>query len=229
MKISILTLFPEMFEGPFAHSIVKIAQEKKLITISLVNIRDFGRGAHRTVDDTPYGGGEGMVLRVDVLEKAISFSRDPRLQSNEEKVILLSAHGETFAQKKALTFAKLSHLILICGHYEGFDERIKEFIDEEVSIGNFITTGGEIPAMLIADAVTRLVKGVLSSEATQNESFSPTLAKDSQKNRDRRRYLEYPQYTRPQEYKNLTVPSILLSGDHQKISEWRKKHIKIVS
>ncbi len=207
MKISILTLFPEMFSGPFDHSIIKNAKEKKLVNINFVNIRDFGIGRHKVVDDKPYGGGHGMVLRVDVLEKAIAKAKDKALDSKNQKIILLSPHGKTFNQKKALQFSSLEHLILICGHYEGADERVKEFIDEELSIGDFIVTGGEIPAMLIVDAVTRLIKGVLKEGVTSNESFS--------------KLLEYPQYTKPNIYKNLKVPPILLGGNHAKIKKWR--------
>lgn len=209
MKISILTLFPEMFSGPFDYSIVKNAREKKLVDINFVNIRDFGIGRHRVVDDKPYGGGHGMILRVDVLEKAISSTKDKKLVTKDQKVILLSPHGKTFNQKKASQFANLKHLILICGHYEGVDERVKKFIDEELSIGDFIVTGGEIPAILITDAVTRLIKGVLKEGVTSNESFSNLL--------------EYPQYTKPNSFKELDVPPILLGGNHGKIKSWRDK------
>ncbi len=209
MKISILTLFPEMFKGPFDASIIKRAKEKKLLTIEYVNIRDFGLGKHKTVDDSPYGGGNGMVLRVDVLHKALETTKNKKLNKNEQKVVLLGAHGKTFSQKKAQSLSKLKHLIIICGHYEGFDERIKNFVDEEISIGDFILTGGEIPAMLITDAVARLIKGVIRIGSSDFESFSP--------------FLEYPQYTKPQEYDNLSVPKILLSGNHKQIEDWRKK------
>ena len=209
MKISILTLFPEMFSGPFDYSIVKNARVKKIVNINFVNIRNFGVGKHKVVDDTPYGGGHGMILRVDVLEKAIAQTKDKNLNNNDQKVILLSPIGKTFNQKKAQEFSDLKHLILICGHYEGQDERIKQFIDEEVSIGDFIVTGGEIPAIMITDAVTRLIKGVLKEGVTSTESFSNLL--------------EYPQYTKPNEYKNLKVPEILLSGNHEKIKLWREE------
>lgn len=216
MKISIITLFPEMFKGPFEHSIVKRATDKNLISIKFIDIRDFGLGKHKTVDDTPYGGGNGMILRVDVLRNAIDNATDKKLKKSEQKIILLSAQGKKFDQKKALSFSKLKHLILICGHYEGFDERIKKFIDEEVSIGDFILTGGEIPAMLITDSVIRLVKGVIKDESSMLESFSP--------------YLEHPHYTKPQIYKGNSVPEILLSGNHGEINKWRKnKSLKITS
>lgn len=197
-----------MFSGPFDYSIINRAKEKNLVSINYVNLRDFGIGAHKTVDDKTYGGGRGMVLRVDVLEKAILKTKDNKLKNNEQKIILLSPRGKTFNQKKAESFSKLKHLILICGHYEGVDARIESFIDEEASIGDFITTGGEIPAMLITDAVSRLIKGVLPEGVTEDESFSQKM-------------LEYSQYTRPEIYKNLKVPKTLISGHHQKIEEWK--------
>ncbi len=209
MKITILTLFPEMFQGPFDISIIKRAKEKKLVEIEYVNIRDFGIGKHKTVDDTPYGGGNGMILRVDVVHKAIEKAKDKKLKNEAQKVILLGAKGKTFNQKTAEGFANLKHLIIVCGHYEGFDERIKNYVDEEISIGDFILTGGEIPAMLITDSVMRLIKGVIRDRSAALESFSP--------------YLEYSQYTKPQKYGDLSVPEILLSGDHKRIETWRKK------
>lgn len=209
MKISILTLFPEMFSGPFDYSIIKNALAKKLVDLNFVNIRDFGIGRHKVVDDKPYGGGHGMLLRVDVLEKAIAKTKNKNLNNAEQKVVLLSPHGKTFNQRKAQEFSDLRHLILICGHYEGVDERVKKFIDQELSIGDFITTGGEIPAMLVIDAVTRLIKGVLKEGVTSSESFS--------------KLLEYPQYTKPNIYKDLNVPPILLSGNHGEIKAWRDK------
>lgn len=209
MKISILTLFPEMFSGPFDYSIVKKAKLKNIVDINFINIREFGIGRHKIVDDRPYGGGLGMILRVDVLEKAILATKEKNLRVHGQRVVLLGTHGKTFNQKKAESLSKLQHLILVCGHYEGIDERLKNFIDEEISIGDFIVTGGEIPAMIITDAVVRLKKGVLKESATKIESFSP--------------FLEYPQYTRPKTYKNMAVPKILTSGNHKEIRQWRKK------
>jgi len=209
MKISIITLFPEMFKGPFDSSIVKRAIDKNLISIEFINLRNFGLGKHQTVDDTPYGGGMGMILRVDVLEQAIEAAKDKDFNKSEQKVILLSAHGKQFGQKIAKTYSKLKNLILVCGHYEGFDERVKKFIDEEISVGDFVLTGGEIPAMLITDSVSRLVKDVIKEDSAAFESFSP--------------YLEHPQYTKPQKYKEMSVPAILLSGNHPEIDKWRKK------
>ena len=195
MKISIITLFPEMFVGPFDSSIIKRAIDNKLIEINFVNLRGFGIGDHQTVDDTPYGGGKGMILKVDVLQSAIEDTKDRNLKKDEQKIVLLGAHGKQFKQEVAQSFSKLKHLILICGHYEGFDERIKEFIDMEISVGDFILTGGEIPAMLITDAVCRLVNGVIKEDSAAFESFSP--------------YLEYPQYTKPQDFNGLKVPEVL--------------------
>lgn len=213
MIITILTLFPEMFQGPFDSSIVKRAIDKNLVKINFVNIRDFGIGNHKAVDDSPYGGGQGMILRVDVLAKAIE---NVRKKNAKEKIFLLSPQGKTFNQGLAFELSKLDHLILICGHYEGVDARIDNFIDGKISIGDFITTGGELPAMLIVDSVSRLINGVLKKGVTDNESF-PNL-------------LEYSQYTKPNEYKNFNVPKILLSGNHKKIEEYRKKEsIKITS
>lgn len=218
MQISILTLFPQMFTGPFSSSIVKRAQEKGFIDIDLVDIRGFGLGKHKIVDDTAYGGGVGMVMRVDVLENAVISAKKGIPQ---EKVVLLSAKGKPYNQKKALEYSRLDSLILICGHYEGIDERVLDFVDEEVSIGDFVTTGGEIPAMLIADSVTRLVPGVLKKGATEEESFS--LSEDESS------LLEYPHYTRPENYKDKKVPEVLLSGDHKKIAEWKRDMAKKIT
>ena len=215
MKISILTLFPEMFSGPFDYSIVKRAQEKGFVQLQFVNIRNFGIGTHKIVDDKPFGGGTGMVMRVDVLDTAIQQVRDTTLQKHEELCVLLDARGTTFTQQVAQEFSQLKHLILICGHYEGVDERVRTLVDTTISIGDFILTGGEIPAILITDAVTRLVRGVLKDNATIYESFSPI---------DSGKYLlEYPQYTTPREYKGMTVPEILLSGNHKRIDVWKKE------
>lgn len=212
MKISILTLFPQMFKGPFDFSIVNRAIEKKAVEVKFIDIREFGLGKHKTVDDKPYGGGIGMILKVDVLKKAIDNAFDKYLSKNEQKIILLSASGKIYTQQKAKEFSKLKHLIIICGHYEGVDERIKEFIDEEISVGEFVLTGGEIPAMIIVDSITRLTKGVLKKGATEQESFS-----------GKNMILEHPQYTRPVKFENLSVPEILLSGNHKLISEWREQ------
>lgn len=205
-----------MFEGPFSHSILKNAQSKNALEIRFINLREYGIGAHKMVDDTPFGGGIGMVMRVDVLHKAIQAARDTSIESTKEKVILLTADGIPYTQRKAESFAALDHVILLCGHYEGVDERIRDFIDEEITVGDVVLTGGEIPAMLIADSVTRLLPGVLKEGVTSNESFS---LEDDKGNK----LLEYPMYTKPREYEGKEVPEILLTGHHERIEEWRKK------
>mgnify|MGYP001579744814 FL=1 len=198
-----------MFDGPFDYSIVKRAKENKLLEINFVDIRNFGIGKHKTVDDKPYGGGSGMVLKVDVLKQALDSISSPKPGIEKQKIILLSASGKIYSQKTAKKYSKLKHLIIVCGHYEGVDERVKEFIDEEISIGDFVLTGGEIPAMIVVDSVTRLIKGVLKKGVTDKESFSNGG-------------VEYPQYTRPDNFEGLPVPEVLLSGNHIRIEEWKK-------
>ncbi len=210
MKISILTLFPQMFQGPFDYSIIKRAIDKEQVEINFIDIRNFGIGKHKIVDDKPYGGGVGMVLKIDVLVNALKSVLDKDLEKEEQKIILMSASGKTYNQSKAREYSQLKHLIIICGHYEGVDERILEYIDEEISIGDFVLTGGEIPAMLIIDSVTRLIPEVLKENATKYESFSEDL-------------LEHPQYTRPEEFNGQKVPEILLSGNHKEIDNWKKE------
>lgn len=222
MKITILTLFPEMFQGPFSESILKRAQEKGSVEIKLVNIRDFGIGNHKVVDDKPYGGGIGMVMKIDVLDKAIASVKDKNLNIEQQKVIFLDPRGKQFKQITARTYSQLDHLILLCGHYEGIDERVRDLVDETISIGDFVVTGGEIPAMLITDAVTRLISGVLKDDATVHESFSVTAGQETQ-------LLEYPQYTTPSDYNGKKVPDILLSGNHQEIEKWRQEKAKLLT
>lgn len=219
MKITILTLFPEIFTGAFEHSILKRAQDKKIIEINFINIREFGIGRHRVVDDKPYGGGPGMVLRVDVVKKAIDKAKASIKKNSLDKkrTILLDPQGKKFSQEKAQELAKLEHLILICGHYEGIDERIKDFVDEEISIGDYVLTGGEIPAMVITDAVVRLIPSALGKdESSKFESFQTIKT-----NGKELKALEYPQYTRPFEFEKKKVPDILISGDHKEIEKWR--------
>jgi len=213
MKISILTLFPEMFKGPFDYSIIRNAIKKGLVKITFIDIRDFGIGRHKIVDDKPYGGGKGMIMRADVLEKAIEETK--KLGLAKQKVILLDPVGKTFNQKKAIELSGLSHLIFVCGHYEGVDERVKEFVDEVISVGDFVVTGGEIPTMLIVDSIVRLIKNVLPTNVVDEESFSNSI--------DGQEYLEHPQYTRPEKFKKLIVPKILLSGNHEAVRKWRDK------
>lgn len=221
MKIDILTLFPEMFEGPFNYSIVSRAKEKKLIEINLRQLRDWSKEKHQQVDDRPFGGGEGMILMPTPLFNAI---KDLKKKNKTAKVILMSAKGKTLNQKMVKRLAKEKGLILICGHYEGVDERVIESaVDEEISIGDYVLTGGEIPAMALADAITRLIPGVLIKEnATENESFS---LKDEEGNP----LLEYPQYTRPADFMGKKVPEILLSGNHEEIRKWRLKKAKEIT
>lgn len=206
MKIDVLTIFPKMF-SPLEESLIGKAQKKGLVKINIHDLRDFTTDKHRSVDDRPFGGGPGMVIRIDVIDCAIS-----NLKSKNSKIILLSPQGKVFNQKKAQILSKLDHLILICGHYEGFDERIREhLIDEEISIGDYVLTGGEIPALVVIDATVRLINGVVGKQTSlEHESFSSSR-------------LDYPEYTRPETYKNWSVPEVLLSGDHKKIQSWREK------
>lgn len=215
MEINILTLFPNMFQGPLSESIIKRAQEKGIVKINYFNLRDFALDKHKSVDDTPCGGGVGMVLRVDVMDNAISSIVGNK--RDDFHVILLTPQGKSFNQKIANILSSKKKLILICGHYEGFDERIREFlVDEEISLGDFVLSGGEIPAMAIVDSIIRLLPGALGhDESSEEESFS--LEHEGQE------LLEYPIYTRPVEYKESKVPEVLLSGDHAKIEKWRKE------
>lgn len=212
MLISIITLFPEMFSGIFEHSIVKRAQEKNKISIRYINHRDFGVGKHKVVDDKPYGGGVGMLLRSDVLARAIQSARKYK---TGEKVVLLDPKGIQYTQEVAENLSHLKHIILVCGHYEGFDERVRDFIDMEISIGDFVLSGGEIPAMAIVESIVRLIPGVLAKEeATDLESYAKTVEG---------RLLEHPQYTRPEIFNNKKVPDILLSGHRKNIEKFRKE------
>ena len=210
MKFYVLTLFPEMFET-LNQSILGKAQEKNLIDINLINIRDFSKDKHKKVDDTPYGGGAGMVMKADIVYDAYQSVKTPKT-----KLIYLTPQGKTLNQKKVEELSKEEHLVLLCGHYEGIDQRvIDKIVDEEISIGDYVLTGGEIPAMVLIDSVSRYIEGVIKNDSTKEESFSQGL-------------LEYPQYTRPEIFQGEKVPEILLSGHHQKIDKWRKEQaIKI--
>ena len=205
MKITFITLFPEIFPTFLNFSILKRAQEKSLVKFELVNLRDFGEGNHKTVDEKPYGGGAGMILKPDVLTKALLTVKTPK-----SKVLLTSASGITFKQSLAKNFSIMEDLIIICGHYEGIDQRfIDKYVDEEISIGDYVLTGGELPSLVIADSITRLLPGVLENEeATIEESFENGL-------------LEYPHFTRPEEFEGIKVPNILISGNHGEIKKWR--------
>lgn len=205
MKFDVLTLFPEMFES-LNQSIIGKGKEKGLIDINLVDIRDFSKNKHKQVDDTPYGGGAGMVMKADVVYDAYKS-----LNITKAKVIYMSPQGKVLNQSKVQALAEEEHIILLCGHYEGIDQRVlDEIVDEEISIGDYVLTGGEIPAMVLIDSVSRYVDGVIKKESTKEESFSNGL-------------LEYPQYTRPETFLNSKVPEVLLSGNHQNIEKWRRQ------
>jgi len=212
MLIDILTIFPGMFSGPLHESLIQKAREKNLIKVRTHNIRDFAENKHKTVDDTPFGGGRGMVMKLKPLCGALESVMGQGKEKLETRIILTTACGEKFSQKKAEDLSLTDHLIIICGHYKGTDERLKMLYPvEEISIGDYVLTGGEIPALVIIDAVVRLIPGVLGDfESAQTDSFFEGI-------------LGPPQYTRPAEFKGLKVPEVLLSGDHEKIKKWRKK------
>lgn len=220
MQFDIITIFPDIFDSYFNESIIKRAQQKKLVKINIHNLRDHTSDKHKTVDDKPYGGGPGMVMMVEPVFKAIKKIRGK--SKKKTKVILFSPKGKRFDQKMAKSFSKLDRLIMICGRYEGVDERVtKHIADEEISIGDYVVTGGEIPAIVVVDAVTRLIPGVIAIESLKEESFSLKDIKEATETK-----YEYPQYTRPGVFKDWKVPKVLLSGDHKKIEEWRGKHSK---
>lgn len=205
MRFDVLTLFPEMFEA-INYSILGKAQEKDLIKVNITNIRDFSENKHKKVDDTPYGGGAGMVMMPDVVYRAYKSVYTPKA-----KVIYMSPQGKKLDQSKVEELSKNEHLIILCGHYEGIDQRILDkIVDEEISIGDYVLTGGELPAMVLIDSVSRYVEGVLKGDSIKEESFSQGL-------------LEYPQYTRPEIFENEKVPEVLLSGHHENIEKWRKE------
>lgn len=214
MRIDILTLFPKMFEGVINQSILWRAQDKGFVEIKTHDLREFGKDLRKTVDDRPYGGGAGMIIRVDVIDNALKKIKNIKIKNS--KVILFDAGGEKFTQKKAYQYSELDHLILIAGHYEGIDHRVHEhLVDEVISIGDYVLTGGEVPAMVITDAVTRLVPGVIKPDSLLEESFSLTTNHGLQTT-------EYAQYTRPEDYKGWKVPEVLLSGHHKKIKDFRQ-------
>ena len=204
MRFDVLTLFPEMFNA-LKESVIGRALDNNLIEMNLINIRDFSKDKHKKVDDTTYGGGAGMLMRPDVVYDAYKSVR-----SEKSKVIYLSPKGKVLTQNKVKDLAKEEHLILLCGHYEGIDQRVLDMIvDEEISIGDYVLTGGEIPAMVLIDSVSRYVDGVITEESVKEESFSEGL-------------LEYPQYTRPEVFEGISVPEVLKSGNHQNIDKWRR-------
>jgi tRNA (guanine37-N1)-methyltransferase len=208
VKIEILTLFPEMFQGPLNESLLNKAQQKGLLSFKIINIRDFATDKHKTADDTPYGGGAGMVMKVDVIDQALA----PRLRSAQgSRIILLCPRGKKLTQDKVNELAKFNQLTLICGHYEGVDERAGDLVDEEISIGDYVLTGGELPAMVLIDAVARQIPGVVKeTDSVQKDSFYSGL-------------LDHPSYTKPEDFQGKKVPEVLLSGHHAEIERWRRK------
>lgn len=204
MKIDILTLFPNMFEGAFSESIIKRAIENEFVDIKLHNFRDYTNDPHNKVDDTPYGGGAGMVLMAQPIYDCVD-----KLKDEDSFVILLTPSGVSYKQKMAYDLSKKKHLIIICGHYEGFDDRVRALADLEVSIGDYVLTGGEIPAMVLVDSITRLIPGVINERSHIEDSFNENYL------------LDYPSYTKPREFRGMEVPEVLLSGDHKKIDEYR--------
>ena len=205
MKIDILSLFPFMFDNFLNTSIIKRAIEKKKVFINIINFRDYSKDSHKKVDDTPFGGGSGMVLTCQPI-----FDCVESIKTDDSYVILLTPTGVTYNQKLAKELTKFKHLIIICGHYEGFDDRIKTLADLELSIGDYVLTGGELASMVVADSVTRLIDGVITDTSLEDESFNNNL-------------LDYPVYTKPRNFRGMKVPDVLLSGDHKKIEEYRKK------
>lgn len=208
MRIDYLTLFPEMFEGVLNHSILKRAQDKGMLNVNTVNFRDFAENKHNQVDDYPFGGGQGMVLKPEPIFNALESLQ----QTDETRVVLMCPQGEPFTQEKAQELSEAEHLVFICGHYEGYDERIREhLVTDEISIGDYVLTGGELPAMTMTDAIVRLIPGVLGNQQShEDDSFQDGL-------------LEFPQYTRPREYRGMNVPDVLLSGNHARIDAWRRE------
>lgn len=205
MRIDILTLFPSMYDGFLKESIIKRAIEKELVTINIIDFRKYSKDPHHKVDDTPYGGGCGMVLACQPIFDCIED-----IKTEDAIVIMMTPDGIPYKQKQAYDLSKKKHIILLCGHYEGFDERIRSIVDMEISIGDYILTGGELASMVVADSIIRLVDHVIEEESHKNESFNNQL-------------LDYPTYTKPREYKGMKVPEVLLNGDHKKIEEYRKK------
>lgn len=204
MKITILSLFPNMFEGFLTESIIKRAIQNEKVEVKIINFRDYSVYNNKQVDDTPYGGGAGMVLMCDPIFRCLD-----EIRTSKSHIIILSPEGSIYNEKKARELSKYEDIILICGHYEGFDERIKTLADEIISVGDYVLTGGEIPAMLIADSIIRLLPGAITNESLESESFNENL-------------LDYPVYTKPAVYRDMNVPDILLSGDHKKIDDYRE-------
>ncbi len=221
MKFDIITIFPDIFISYFGESILKRAQKNKLIEIETHDLRKWTNDKHKTVDDTPYGGGPGMILKVEPVYKSVRFVKT-KAKDSKTRIVLFSAKGKQFTQEDAVRLSKYDRLIMICGRYEGVDERVaKHIADEEISIGNYVLTGGEIPAMILVDAISRLIPGVLGNEeSAKDESFS----KKDTSQKSQASYLEHPQYTKPENFQGWIVPAVLRSGNHKKIEEWKNKH-----
>lgn len=224
MRFDIITIFPDIFDSYFSESLLARAQEKKLIKIKTHNLRKWAADKHKTVDDKPFGGGLGMVLKIEPIYRAVKDLKEPSSFKKrnsvplKSKIVLFTPRGKKFNQKTAYQFSKLDQLILICGRYEGVDERVaKKIADIELSIGNYDLMGGELPAMVIIEAVARLIPGVLGKEQLLKERITKEKG-----------FIEYAQYTRPEDFNNWRVPNVLLSGNHKKIEEWRKKHQKVI-
>ena len=213
MLIDVVTIFPSMFDGPLQESMLYKARVNEIVKIEIHNLRDFSEDKHRKVDDYPYGGGPGMIMKPEPFFHCVNFIKNKRRAEEgikSSKVILMSPQGTVLNQQKVCELSGLEHLIVLCGHYEGVDERVRVYlVDEELSIGDFILTGGELPAMVLIDAVVRLIPGVLNDNSLREESFSDGGL------------LEYPQYTRPREFNGMAVPEVLLSGNHEKVKQWR--------
>jgi len=222
MKIDVLTLFPKMFDSPFGESIVKRAIKNKIIELKIYNLRDLAIDSYGTVDDKPFGGGVGMLIRQEPVYEALKKIKSEK-KTNKRKIVLMSARGKKFTQEMAENWSKLDNLIIIAGHYEGFDQRIADFmVDEEISIGDYVLTGGELPAMVVIDAVTRLLPGVLGKDESSSQESWSEIEIDGKKIRTK----EYPQYTRPREFMGKSVPKVLVSGDPKKIKAWQIEQIK---
>lgn len=219
MKIDILTIFPKMFEGPFSESIIKRAQEKNLVEINVHNLRNWTTNKHNTVDDKPYGGGAGMVLMVEPIFNALKDLKS-NIKDQPSKIILLSPQGKLFNQQEAKRLSTIDHLILVAGHYEGFDQRIRDYlVDEEVSIGNYVLTGGELPAMIVTDSIIRLIPGVLGDNKSLKGETHSQLTSNSSLSTN----IKHPVYTRPEEFNGWKVPKVLLSGNHAEIKKWERE------
>jgi len=221
MQFDIITIFPQIFDSYFQTSILKRAQKKKIIKIKIHDLRFWTKDKHKTVDDTPYGGGPGMILKIEPIYKALKFLN--RRKNKKQKIILLTPKGQKFDQKMAHKLSKLDKVIFVCGRYEGVDARVEKLVDKKISVGDYVLTGGELPAMILVDAITRLLPGVINKESLREETFSKLIINS-----------EYPQYTRPEVFtyktksakiKKLKVPKVLLSGNHQKIAEWKLRSL----